>query len=94
AKAITVRARLEWADGVRDWPVQLAKWLRDLEAVSVTVVWSYRRPQFLRPWRRVTWTRSRTLRIDADLYRSEIALFWHNDGYHYLSEIVEAAEQP
>ena len=69
----------------------MARRLRELDAVAVTVEWSYRRGRLLTPWRRETRHERETIRLDAGFLKYDAATHWRSyPDYHPFADELEA----
>jgi hypothetical protein len=69
---------------------ELARRLRGLESLTVTLRWSYRRPGLLQPRRRESHSRSSAFDIDGATIRNQVLGHWRgNVFYAHLADIVE-----
>ena len=74
AEVYMLDAKLHW---LRQLPLEdFAERLRDLETITVTVVWSYGTTARFLPWKRLKPTESLPLRIEADRLRADAVLHW------------------
>jgi hypothetical protein len=72
----------------------IADRLRELEAVSVTVEWSYRRGKLLRQRKRETKREHATVRLSADRLKFEAASHWRSyPDYHRYADALEGRSE-
>lgn len=82
-------AYLRVVDDVED-PEELARRLRGLEAVSVSVAWEYRRSNLLRPWKRETADGRETVRLPAEWLIKDAASHWR--GFQESERFADTLE--
>ena len=84
-----LRGQLPWVSPDLE-PGAVARWLRDLRAIIVTVEWSYGRAKFMRPWVRETKTNRREIRLDVGSLRQNALDHWRSlPKYHPLANALE-----
>jgi hypothetical protein len=69
---------------------ELARRLRSLQSVTVTLHWTYKRPKLFRPRKRESRRRQLSIVVDGAPFRNEIVSFWlGNVFYKELADIAD-----
>ena len=87
SRAFTLRAQLKVAEEIGS-AEDFARQLATLERVEVIVVWKYRRPQLLRPWRRAPAIHRRVLTYSGQAYRDHEMDYWRAGSHDHLLQIA------
>ena len=103
AKHVTFARDLELSEGMRNVDIY-ARRLATLDSISVTIAWTFRQPQFLRPNVKRRVERRRTLTIDAGTYRRRVIAFWRRsvpdedseaaNRDEFLADVAEGKRRP
>ena len=85
-----LRGQLAWVSPGPE-PEAVARWLRELRAVVLTLEWSYGRAKFMRPWVRETKTNHREIRLEAGHLRQNALEHWRSvPDYQPFADVLEA----
>lgn len=89
SESYELRGELAWVAPDLE-PETVARWLRELRAVVLTLEWSYGRAKFMRPWVRETKTNRREIWLDAGHLRQNALEHWRSlPEYHPLANVLE-----